>query len=152
MLPFEQKRASTTVHVIINVQMLEINFNCYGVNKHTVPVRKMFSTVKYFFYGDTLSTNSSTCTTLLCYGSGIQRTAQYMYVFTLTTRTSIAMITWRSMYVILSKLLVLVFTRQSGHNELRAQCLRVLRYSVRIAMVSRYDSTQTTWNVGKLFF
>ena len=71
-------------------------------------VRKKFPTVEYFFYGDTRSTNSSTCTTLLCYGSGIQRTAQY--VSTLTTRTSVAMITWREMYDILSKLLLLVFT------------------------------------------
>ena len=57
----------------------------------TVPVRKKFPTVEYFFYGDTRSTKNSTRTTSLCYGSGIQRTAQY--VSTLTTRTSVAMIT-----------------------------------------------------------
>ena len=51
----------------------------------TVLVRKKFPTVEYFFYGDTLSTYSSMCTTLLCYGSGIQRTAQY--ASTLTTHT-----------------------------------------------------------------
>ena len=109
----------------------------------TVPVRKKFPTVEYFFYGDTRSTNSSTRTRLLCYGSGIQRTAQY--VSTLTTHTSVAMITWREMYVILSNLLVLVFARQSSQillPELHAQCLRVLRYSVRVATVSRYDSTR----------
>ena len=33
-LAFEQKRASTSVHVII--QMLDINFECYGVNKHNL--------------------------------------------------------------------------------------------------------------------
>ena len=57
----------------------------------TVPVRKKFPTVEYFFYGDTRSTKNSTRTTSLCYGSGIQRTVQY--VSTLTTRTSVAMIT-----------------------------------------------------------
>ena len=38
-----------------------------------------FPTVEYFFYGDTRSTKSSMRTTLLCYGSGIQRTAQCLY-------------------------------------------------------------------------
>ena len=54
--------------------------NSYITNTYTVPVRKMFPTVEYFFYGDTLSTNISTRTTL-CYGSGIQRTAQYVSTY-----------------------------------------------------------------------
>ena len=55
----------------------------------TVPVRKKFPTLEYFFYGDTRSTKSSTRTTLLCYGRGIQRTAQY--VSTLTTVENITL-------------------------------------------------------------
>ena len=41
MLAFEQKRASTSVLVII--QMLDIKLKCYGVNKHNL------LTTSYFF-------------------------------------------------------------------------------------------------------
>ena len=41
MLAFEQKRASTSVHVII--QMLILILKCYGVNKHSL------LTTSYFF-------------------------------------------------------------------------------------------------------
>ena len=88
----------------MQLKLSVLTYNCSNMvclAGTTVPVRKTFPTVEYFFYGDTRSMKSSTRTTLLCYGSGIQRTAQYDS--TLTTRTSVAMITWREMYVILSK-------------------------------------------------
>ena len=80
--------------------------------------QKKVSNRRVLFYGDTLSMYSSTRTTLLCYGSRIEHTSQY--VSTLTTRNSVAMITctWCEMYVILSKLLVLVFAQQKRPNSI----------------------------------
>ena len=66
------------------------------------------------------------------------------YVSMLSTCISVAMITRHEMYVILSKLPVLVFAQQSGQiqlPELCAQCLRELFYSVSVATVLCYDAT-----------